>query len=410
MDYLKTKNKKLFINNFDLKKIAKKHKTPFYIYSADQIKKNIKLVQSSLKKSNPLICYAVKANSNIQVVKELKKNNVGADVVSAGELKLALKAGISPKKIVFSGVGKTEDEIKFAIQKGILSINAESESEILSINKISKKLNKIVKIGIRINPDIKAKTNKKIATGTKVNKFGVSVSDFFQILNSKKNLKNIKIHLLSVHIGSQIKDIGAYKKVLKLISKLLLKLGKTNHEVDYVDLGGGMGIPYFKGDKNFDFKKFGKEVAKFYKKQKIKIIFEIGRFLTGNAGIIISKVIYVKKTREKYFIIIDTGMNDMARSAIYEAFHEILPIEKNSKKFNKKIEFVGPICESSDTFGIYKNYSILKEGDLVCITNCGAYGRTLSSNYNMRPLIEEIIVDKKKLKSVRKRQKIENII
>ena len=157
MDYLKTKNKKLFINNFDLKKIAKKHKTPFYIYSADQIKKNIKLVQSSLKKSNPLICYAVKANSNIQVIRELKKNNVGADVVSAGELKLALKAGISPKKIVFSGVGKTEDEIKFAIQKGILSINAESESEILSINKISKKLNKIVKIGIRINPDVNSR-------------------------------------------------------------------------------------------------------------------------------------------------------------------------------------------------------------------------------------------------------------
>ena len=410
MDYLKIKNKKLFVNNFDLKKIAKKHKTPFYIYSADQIKKNIKLVQSSLKKSNPLICYAIKANSNIQVIKELKKNNLGADVVSVGELKLALKAGINPKKIVFSGVGKTEEEIKFAIQRGILSINAESENEIVLINKISKKLNKIVKIGIRINPNIKAKTNKKIATGTKVNKFGVSVNDLFQILSSKKNLKNIKFHLLSVHIGSQIKDIGAYKKVLKLLSKLLLKLAKTNHKVDFVDLGGGMGIPYFKADKKFDFKKFGNEIEKFYKKEKVKLIFEIGRFLTGNAGIIISKVIYVKKTKERYFIIIDAGMNDMARSAIYEAFHEILPIKKNSKKFNKKIEFVGPICESSDTFGIYKNYSILKEGDLVCMTNCGAYGRTLSSNYNMRPLIEEIIVNEKKIKIVRKRQKIENII
>ena len=410
MDYLKIKNKKLFVNNFDLKKIAKKHKTPFYIYSADQIKKNIKLVQSSLKKSNPLICYAIKANSNIQVIKELKKNNLGADVVSVGELKLALKAGINPKKIVFSGVGKTEEEIKFAIQRGILSINAESENEIVLINKISKKLNKIVKIGIRINPNIKAKTNKKIATGTKVNKFGVSVNDLFQILSSKKNLKNIKFHLLSVHIGSQIKDIGAYKKVLKLLSKLLLKLAKTNHKVDFVDLGGGMGIPYFKADKKFDFKKFGNEIEKFYKKEQVKLIFEIGRFLTGNAGIIISKVIYVKKTKERYFIIIDAGMNDMARSAIYEAFHEILPIKKNSKKFNKKIEFVGPICESSDTFGIYKNYSILKEGDLVCMTNCGAYGRTLSSNYNMRPLIEEIIVNEKKIKIVRKRQKIENII
>ena len=410
MDYLKVKNNKLFLNGLDLKKIAKKRQTPFYIYSADQIIENVKLVQSSLIKSNPLICYAVKANSNIEIIKKLKKNNIGTDVVSIGELKLALKAGVNPKKIVFSGVGKTDEEIKFAIQKGILSINAESINEISVINKIAKRLNKIAQIGIRINPDIKAKTNKKIATGTKINKFGVSVNEFLNVINSKNDFKNIKIHLLSVHIGSQIKDVSSYKKVLTLISNLLIKLKKINHKINFIDLGGGMGIPYFINDKKFNFKKFGNEIAKFYKKEKIKIIFEIGRFLTGNSGLIVSKVIYVKKTKDRYFIIIDAGMNDMARSAIYEAFHEILPIENNKKKFNKKIEFVGPICESSDTFGIYKNYSIIKEGDFVCITNCGAYGRTLSSNYNMRPLIEEIIIDKKRIKTVRKRQKIENII
>ncbi len=410
MDYLKTKNNKLFLNGLDLKKIAKKRQTPFYIYSADQIKENIKIVRSSLRKSNPLICYAVKANSNLEIIKKLKKNNIGADVVSIGELKLVLKAGINPKKIVFSGVGKTEEEIKFAIQKGILSINAESKNEVYVINRIAKKLNKIAKIGIRINPDIKAKTNKKIATGTKINKFGVSVNEFFNVINSNKDLKNIQIHLLSVHIGSQIKDVTAYKKVLKLISNLLLNLKKINHRIDFVDLGGGMAIPYFRNDKKFDFKKLGNEIIKFYKKENIKLVFEIGRFLTGNSGLIISKIIYIKKTKDRYFIIIDAGMNDMARSAIYEAFHEILPIEKCKKKFNKKIEFVGPICESSDTFGIYKNYSLLKEGDLICITNCGAYGRTLSSNYNMRPLIEEIIVEKKQIKTVRKRQKIETII
>ena len=410
MDYLKVKNNKLFLNGLDLKKIAKKRQTPFYIYSADQIIENVKLVQSSLIKSNPLICYAVKANSNIEIIKKLKKNNIGTDVVSIGELKLALKAGVNPKKIVFSGVGKTDEEIKFAIQKGILSINAESINEISVINKIAKRLNKIAQIGIRINPDIKAKTNKKIATGTKINKFGVSVNEFLNVINSKNDFKNIKIHLLSVHIGSQIKDVSSYKKVLTLISNLLIKLKEINHKINFIDLGGGMGIPYFKNDKKFNFKKFGNEIEKFYKQEKIKIIFEIGRFLTGNSGLIVSKVIYVKKTKDRYFIIIDAGMNDMARSAIYEAFHEILPIEKSKKKFNKKIEFVGPICESSDTFGIYKNYSIIKEGDFVCITNCGAYGRTLSSNYNMRPLIEEIIIDKKRIKTVRKRQKIENII
>ena len=410
MDYLKIKNKRLFINNLDLKKISKKKQTPFYVYSIDQIKKNVKLVKSSLKTTNSLICYAIKANSNIKILQELKKNDIGADVVSIGELKLALKAGINPRKIVFSGVGKTEDEIKFAIQKGILSLNAESQNEVSLINKISKKLNKITKIGIRINPNIEVKTNKKITTGTKINKFGVSKEEFFKIIKSKKNLKNIKIHLLSVHIGSQIKDISAYKKVLNLISKILLKLKKINLKVDFIDLGGGMGISYFKSDKKFSFEKFGHEIKKFYKKENIKLIFEIGRFLTGNAGIIISKIIYLKKTKERYFVIIDAGMNDMARSAIYESFHEILPVEINSKKINKKIEFVGPICESSDTFGIYKNYSMLKEGEYVCITNCGAYGRTLSSNYNMRPLIEEIIIDKNKIKTVRKRQKLENII
>ena len=357
-----------------------------------------------------IICYAIKANSNLSILKELNKSNLGADVVSIGELKLALKAGVKPDKIVFSGVGKTDKEIKFAIQKGILSINAESRNEIELINNISKKFKKTTNIGIRINPNIKAKTNKKITTGNKVNKFGISISDFLNIIQAKKNYKNINIYLLSVHIGSQIMDIKVYKKVLNLVSKILIKLRKLEHSINYVDLGGGMGIPYFKNDKKFNFKDFGLEVSKFYKKEKVKIIFEIGRFITGNSGLIISKIIYIKKINDRYFIILDTGMNDMARSAIYDTFHEIIPLRKSSKKFTRKIEFVGPICESSDTFGVYKNYSSLKEGEYVCITNCGAYGRTLSSNYNMRPLIEELILSTNKLKTVRLRQKIEDLI
>jgi len=410
MDLLKFKTKKLYLNNIKLENILKKKETPFYIYSFDQIKQNIKQIKSSFRGFKPLICYAIKANSNLSILKELKKNNLGADVVSIGELKLALKAGIKPKKIVFSGVGKTDREIKFAIQKDILSINAESKNEIKLINNISKNLNKITNIGIRINPNIIAKTNRKITTGNKVNKFGISILEFLDVIQNRNDYQNINIFLLSVHIGSQIKDIKVYKKVLNLISGILVKLRRFRHSITYIDFGGGMGIPYFKKDKKFDFKKFGLEVSKFYKKEKIKIIFEIGRFITGNSGHIISKVIYVKKIKDRYFIIIDTGMNDMARSAIYDAFHEILPLQKNTKKFSKKVEFVGPICESSDTFGIYKNYSFLKEGDYVCITNCGAYGRTLSSNYNMRPLIEEVILNNKKFKTVRSRQKIEDLI
>ena len=410
MDLLKLKKNKLHINNIKLEKILKKRQTPFYLYSLNQIRQNVKYINSSFKNFSPLICYAVKANSNLSILKELKKNNLGADVVSVGELKLALKAGIKPNKIVFSGVGKTDEEIKFAIKKNILSINAESTNEITLINDISKKLKKITNIGVRINPDIKAKTNRKIATGNKVNKFGISISEFLNVIKNKNKFQNIKISLLSVHIGSQIKDIKVYKKVLSLISKILIKLKNLKHIINCIDLGGGMGIPYFKHDKKFDFKKFGLEISKFYQKERVKIIFEIGRFITGNSGHIISKVIYVKKIKDRIFIIIDTGMNDMARSAIYDAFHEIIPLHKSTKKFSKKVEFVGPICESSDTFGVYKNYSILKEGDYVCITNCGAYGRTLSSNYNMRPLIEEVILNNKKIKTVRLRQKIEDLI
>ena len=410
MDLLKLKKNKLHINNIKLEKILKKRKTPFYLYSLNQIRQNVKHINSSFKNFSPLICYAVKANSNLSILKELKKNNLGADVVSVGELKLALKAGIKPNKIVFSGVGKTHEEIKFAIKKNILSVNAESTNEITLINDISKKLKKITNIGVRINPDIKAKTNRKIATGNKVNKFGISISEFLNVIKNKNKFQNIKISLLSVHIGSQIKDINVYKKVLKLISKILIKLKNLKHTINCVDLGGGMGIPYFKHEKKFDFKKFGIEVSKFYRDVRIKIIFEIGRFITGNSGHIISKVIYVKKIKYRIFIIIDTGMNDMARSAIYDTFHEIIPLHKRTKKFSKKVEFVGPICESSDTFGVYKNYPMLKEGDYVCITNCGAYGRTLSSNYNMRPLIEEVILSNKKIKTVRLRQKIEDLI
>ena len=372
MDLLKFKKNKLHINNIKLENILKKRQTPFYLYSLNQIRKNIKQIKSSFKKFDPMICYAIKANSNLSILKELKKNNLGADVVSLGELKLALKAGIKPNKIVFSGVGKTDEEIKFAIEKNILSINAESTNEIGLINNISKKFRKITTIGIRINPDIKAKTNRKIATGNKANKFGISISEFLNVIKNRNKYQNIKISLLSVHIGSQIKDINVYKKVLNLISKILVKLKTLKHSINCVDLGGGMGIPYFKHDRTFDFKRFGLEISKFYRKEKIKIIFEIGRFITGNSGHIISKVIYVKKIKDRIFIIIDTGMNDMARSAIYDAFHEIIPLHKSTKKFSKKVEFVGPICESSDTFGVYKDYSMLKEGNYVCITNCGA--------------------------------------
>ena len=410
MDLLKSKNSILNIDGVSLKKLALKKTTPFYLYSADQIKKNVLAVKKALGAKNNLVCFAIKSNSNLNIIKEYKQYGIGADVVSLGELKLALKAGINAKKIVFSGVGKTSEELSYAISKNILLINCESQNEVELINKIANKRKKVVNIGIRINPDIKVKTNKKITTGEKQNKFGVSTGEFFRILSIRNNYKNINICGLSVHIGSQIRDLSPYKKLLSSLDKILIKLKKINFNLEYLDLGGGMAIPYFKNEKKFKINELGKLIKNFNKKNNLKLIFEIGRYLSGNIGIVISKVIYIKKIKDRYFIIIDAGMNDMSRSAIYEAYHEIISLEKRKGKFSKKIEFVGPICESSDTFGVYKNFSKLKEGDFVCITNSGAYGRSLSSNYNMRPLIEEIIIKNKKVQTIRKRQKIENIL
>ena len=359
------------------------------------------------KLGKPLICFSVKSNSNVSLISELGKLGSGADVVSEGELLKALKAKIKPNKIVFSGVGKTENELRLAIRKKLLLINIESESEAILINKISKKMNCVTPIGIRINPGIDANTISKISTGKLDSKFGLPKSNFLSFCRSAKNFKNIKIKAISVHIGSQITSVKPYKKTLDVLFKII-KLSKTNFE--YVDLGGGFGIPYQNNEKKINIKKYSNLVKKFQEKLNCKIIFEPGRFIVGNAGTLISKIVFIKKNGNKNFIIIDAGMNDFMRPALYNAKHNIIPILKSKKKINGNVEFVGPICESTDTFLKYKNFSFLSENSLVAITNVGAYGSTLSSNYNTRPLASEILLKKGKVKIIRKRQSISEII
>ena len=331
----------------------------------------------------------------------------GADVVSGGELLKALKAGIRPNKIVFSGVGKSEEELKLAIQKKILLINIESESEAKLLNNIGKKANKKISVGFRLNPDVDAKTNKKISTGKSENKFGISIKDFYTIYKNRKKFKNLKIDALSVHIGSQILSDTPYKKTLNVLLKVINNL---KIKLKYIDLGGGFGISYEKKNKAINLNKYAKLVHNFKKKLNCNIIFEPGRSLVGNSGILVSKIQYIKKGPNKYFIILDAGMNDFMRTALYEAKHEIIPINKISKKISSAIEFVGPICESTCKFTAYKNYQKLEEGDFVAITNTGAYGSSLSSNYNTRPLIAEILIAKNKFKIIRKRQNLLKLI
>ena len=407
MQNLRYVGNNLFVEKLSIKNILKKNKTPFYIYSESQIAFNFLKFANTFKKTDPLICFAAKSNSNLNILRVLGKLGAGADVVSGGELLKALKAGIRPNKIVFSGVGKTEEELKIAINKKILLINCESESEAKLVNNLAKKLRKKISIGFRLNPNVDAKTHKNISTGKAENKFGLSIKNFKIFLKTIKYFKNIKLEALSVHIGSQILNDTPFKKTLNVMSKLIKEL-KLN--LKYVDLGGGFGINYTDNEKPINLNKYSKMVHNFSKKLNCRIIFEPGRSIIGDTGLLVSKIQFIKKGNNKHFIILDAGMNDFMRPALYEAYHKIIPITKKSSRMKGKIEFVGPICESTCKFGVYKNYPKINENEFVAITNVGAYGSSLSSNYNTRPLVAEILINKNKLRYIRKRQNLLKLI
>ena len=407
MSHFKYLSEKLFIENTSVLNVANKNKTPFYLYSGKQIEENFINFSKIFENVNPLICFAAKANTNVTIIKMLGKLGSGADVVSGGELLKVLKAGIKPNKIVFSGVGKTEEELKLAIRNKILLINVESESEAILINKIGKKINKVISIGFRINPNVDAKTHKKISTGKAENKFGLSIKNFSTFVKDIKKFKYLKINAVSVHIGSQILSDSPYKKTLDVLMRIIRDL---KIKPKYVDLGGGFGIKYNKKDKKINLNNYAKHVYNFKKKLNCNIIFEPGRSLVGNTGILVSRIQYIKKGLNKDFIIIDAGMNDFMRTALYDASHDIEPIIKSNKRNKEPIEFVGPICETTCKFIKYKKYQKIKEGDFVAITNVGAYGSSLSSNYNTKPLVAEILASKNNFKIIRKKQDLLKLI
>ncbi len=400
-------SKKLTIEKINTQNVAKKFGTPTYCYSYNQLEKNIINFKKSFRSFSPLICFAVKSNTNINLIKEIKKFGLGADVVSMGELMIAIKAGISPNKIVFSGVGKTSTELEYAINKKILLINAESKSEVKEIDRIAKLKKKKVKIGIRLNPNTDAKTLTQISTGKKENKFGVNDKTFFEIVNYCKKSNNIDLKCLSVHIGSQILDHKPYEKMLKVIDKII---NKINYKFEFIDLGGGMGVSYNNDNKTLNYKKYNFAINKFLKNHKSRIIFEPGRSIIANTGFLISKIIYIKKNGKKNFVILDAAMNDLMRPALYGAVHRTLPSIKKNNISKKNYEFVGPICESTDKFTTLKNFQELKEKELVVICDVGAYGMSLSSNYNVRPKPIELLIKGSKIKVIKKRQKHKDLI
>jgi diaminopimelate decarboxylase len=319
----------------------------------------------------------------------------------------ALKAGIKPQKIVFSGVGKTQKEIEYAINKKILLINTESKSEILEIEKIAKQKKRVINIGIRLNPNIDPKTISQISTGKKENKFGVDEKIFLQLVSYVKSSKNLNLKCLSVHIGSQILDYKPYQKMLAVIDRIIKK---SKYKFEYIDLGGGMGIDYSHNDTNLNLQKYSQCIQKFLKNKNFKIIFEPGRSIIGNTAILITKIIYIKEGYKKDFIILDAAMNDFMRPALYGSEHKIVPVNKIRKISKKIYEFVGPICESTDKFSTIKKFQKLDEKDFLAICDVGAYGTSLSSNYNVRPKPIEILIKGSKILIISKRQKLSELI
>ena len=399
MLYIKNK---LTFDKKNVESLAKKYGTPLYCYSFNKLKSNILELKKYFRSFSPLICFAVKSNTNTKILNEIKKFNLGADVVSLGELMKALKAGINEKKIVFSGVGKTSTELNYAIKKNILLINAESKSEILEIEKIAKKKKKIVDIGIRLNPNTDAQTLSQISTGKKENKFGVGEKVFLQLVEYIKRSQNLNLKCLSVHIGSQILNHKPYQNMLKVVDRTIRK---SKYKFEYIDLGGGMGIDYEHDNSKLNLKKYSQDIKKFLKIHKSKIIFEPGRSIIGNSAILLTKIIYIKEGDKKDFVILDVAMNDLMRPALYGAKHKIIPLKKSNQKSKKMYEFVGPICESTDRFTSLNKFQKLKEKDIIIMCDVGAYGMSLSSNYNLRPKPAELLIKGSKIIVIKKRQK-----
>jgi diaminopimelate decarboxylase len=415
MKNLTYQKNKLQFSDANIEQIAKKYKTPFFLYSEEILSQNfLEFFQGATRANlhNPLVCFALKSNSNLELIKILQKLGAGADIVSGGELKRALAAGINPMKIVFSGVGKTEEEINYALKaskEGIYSFNVESIEELELINSCAKKLRKTARICFRFNPVVKPKTHKFISTGNKTHKFGILENDILLALKDKKLWTNCRLVGLSVHIGSQLLDLKATKEALIRLSDIALK---TQVNLEFLDVGGGLGVDYHPEDsaKTPSIDKYMSLIAKilnshYYSKtaNRPRVVFEPGRRIVARAGIFVMKVLRNKISENNRFVIVDGGMNDFVRPSLYGAYHGLLPVVKGKKEINCHV--VGPICETSDCFGSNRLLPPMKAGDLLVLLDTGAYGYSMGSNYNLRGRPLELLISKNyKVKSINRAQ------
>jgi len=404
---LTNNNDKFFIEDVDVKSIIKKFPTPSYVYSKQKIIDNFENLDTAFEEVDHLICFAVKANSNLAILNILAKNGAGFDIVSGGELKRVLAANGDPAKIVFSGVGKTKEEIKLAIENNILTFNVESEAELDRIQEIANAMNKKASISIRVNPNVNAKTHPYISTGLKENKFGVSEESAFDLYKKAQSLDAIEIKGIDCHIGSQITDLKPFEDSLKKLNKLVDKLEAEGINITHLDIGGGIGISY-ENEKTIDLNKYAEIISKEIHGKGLKLLLEPGRVITADAGVILTKVEYIKKTKDKNFAVIDAAMNDLMRPSLYEAFHKIINISENNDE-ESKFDIVGPICETGDFIG-KDRLMRAAPGNILVIMDTGAYAMSMSSNYNSRPRLFELMIDKQKIHIIREQESFDDLI
>ena len=406
-DSVTEKNNSFFIEEVDIKIPAEKYGTPLYIYSKQSILHQISLLQEALSDINHLICFAVKSNSNLSVLNLIKNAGCGFDIVSGGELKRVIALGNYDANVVFSGVGKSKEEIEYALERNILAFNIESEPELIRLNNIAKKFAKKANISIRVNPNVDAKTHPYISTGLKDNKFGLDEKKAIELYSLAKTMDSINITGIDCHIGSQLTDLSPFEDTFIKLANMIDHLQTIGIELDHIDIGGGIGISY-KDEKITPLNHYVSMIKKYLSKYNKKIILEPGRLIIGKAGILLTKVEYIKRSEHKNFIVVDAAMNDLMRPSLYGAHHNVINIS-NPKNGDEIFDIVGPICETGDFLAKDRQISA-SEDDILAFMDAGAYGFSMSSNYNTRPKIAEILVDQTDFKLIRQRETFDDLI
>ncbi len=409
MDHFEYKNNQLYAENVAITEIAKHVGTPFYCYSSATLKRHYEVFKGLFDGLNVKVCYAVKANSNIAVLSVLAGMGAGADVVSEGEIRRALAAKVDPSNIVFSGVGKTRDEMAFALNREIFQFNIESEPELYQLSEVASAMHVTAKVAFRVNPSIEGGyTHGKITTGTKESKFGIDIPTARKLYKKASELDGIEVQGISIHIGSQLTNYEPFKEAFQKLAILVGELEEAGIKIKTVDLGGGIGINYGKGQSP-DLESYAKIVKETFGNKPYQLIFEPGRVIVGNAGILVSSVIYVKQTEGRNFVIVDAAMNDLIRPSMYSAYHEIVPVILSDERVIAA-DVVGPVCETGDIFAELRELPSPEPDALIAFRSAGAYGAVMSSTYNSRLLIPEVMVDGDKWAVIRRRPTFEEML